>query len=322
MPMLNVVVDALFRQGEGNLALRLVSADEQPLPAFEAGAHIDVHLADGIQRPYSLAGDPADRDHYLLCIRYEAASRGASRYVHESLRVGQHLSVSYPRNQFALVPAKRYLLLAGGIGITPLLSMAESLDQAATPFELHYFVKHRRAIAFRDRLQRGFRHGECQIWCGNEGHSPRQTLPKSLYAGASHRRLYVCGPSGFMAQVIQQAQAHDWPQDRIHHEAFCPPVVADSATATDSEFTVELASSGRSFRVPSDKTIAAVLLENDVAVPLSCEMGICGACLTAVREGTPDHRDTVQSDAEKSGSAQHIALCCSRSHSSRLVIDL
>ncbi|QOL13192.1 PDR/VanB family oxidoreductase [Dickeya dianthicola] len=319
---LTVIVDALSRQGEGNVALRLVATDEQPLPAFEAGAHVDVHLPGGAVRPYSLAGDPADRSHYLLCVRHDAASRGGSRYVHTALRVGQTLAISPPRNAFTLAPACGYLLLAGGIGITPLLAMAHALDQTGQPFELHYFVRRRRELAFRERLSQGFRHGRCHIWCADEGHSPRRRLPGSLYDGAEGRRLYLCGPAGFMAHVTNEALAHQWPSSAIHCEAFCAPAQAQPDNADEQAFTVELASCGRTFTVPPEKTIAGVLLEHDVAVPLSCEMGICGACLTPVRDGMPDHRDSVQSEAEKSAPQQQIALCCSRSRSAHLVIEL
>ncbi|WP_033575827.1 PDR/VanB family oxidoreductase [Dickeya chrysanthemi] len=322
MNTLNVVVDALSRQGEGNLALRLTAADEQPLPAFEAGAHVDLHLPNGLTRPYSLAGDPSDRSHYLLCVRHDAASRGGSRYVHTALRVGQRLMISAQRNAFALQPACGYLLLAGGIGITPLLAMAHALDQTGLPFELHYFVRHRRELAFREQLSRGFRHGRCRIGCADEGGSPRNQLPDSLRDGAEGRRLYLCGPAGFMAHVTRSALAHHWPASAIHTEAFGAPVPVSRGDTDQQAFTVELASSGRVFTVPPEKTIAGVLQEHEVAVPLSCEMGMCGACLTPVCAGTPDHRDSVQSEAEKNAPHQQIALCCSRSRSAHLVIGL
>lgn len=320
MDTLNVIVDALSRQGRGNMALRLVAENGEPLPAWQAGAHIDVHLPQGIVRQYSLAGNPARRDHYLLCVKKEAASRGGSRYLHETLRLGQRLTISAPRNVFPLAPAGHYLLLAAGIGITPLLAMAEALDAAGTPFELHYYVKQRGDVAFAERLAQGFRHGRCTVWSGCADHSPRKELPPGLYAQPDDARLYLCGPADFMAHVARQASDHGWQPEQIHTEAFCaPPPVAPSA---DEGFSVTLRSTGESYRVPAEKSIACVLIENNVDVPLSCEMGLCGACLTPVVEGEVDHRDTVQSDEEKTAAQQQIALCCSRSRSARLVIDL
>ncbi|ATZ13063.1 PDR/VanB family oxidoreductase [Erwinia amylovora] len=320
MQTIELVVDALACQGNNNLAITLVSADGSALPAWQAGAHIDLHLAAGLIRQYSLTGNPQQRDSWLLCVKREEASRGGSRLVHEQLRPGQRLTASLPRLLFALQPAQHTVLMAGGIGITPLLAMAEQLDASGQSFELHYYVRQQADVAFRRRLQQGFRHGSVALWPGCEGHSPRRTLPTALQHPAG-QRLYLCGPQGFMAHIQQHALQHGWSAERIHSEAFT--AVQPLASAAEGEgFTLTLQGSGRSFYVPPEKSIAVVLLENDVAVPLSCEMGICGACLTPVIAGQADHRDTVQSAAEKACTAQQIALCCSRSRTPQLVIDL
>ena len=320
MNTLSVVVDAISRQGEHNLALTLVSSDGSPLPAFAAGAHIDVHLPNGLVRQYSLAGNPATADEYLLCIKKEAHSRGGSRFIHDSLRVGQQLDISPPRNLFALEDASRYLLLAGGIGITPILAMAETLDRQGKTFALYYYVKNRQQAAFSKRLQRGFQHGQVMLCCDDEGRSAAQYLPPELTAVADSDGLYMCGPEGFMNFIRSQADSAGWSEQQIHDEAFSAPQTA--TVADDETFTVQLTSSGAEFVVSADKTIAQVLQEHQVAIPLSCEMGICGACLTRVVEGQPDHRDSVQSDTEKQAAEQQIALCCSRSRSAKLVLDL
>lgn len=320
MQTIEVIVDALSRQGSNNVALTLVSAEGGPLPPWQAGAHIDLHLAPGLIRQYSLAGDPQQRDSYLLCVKREAASRGGSRFVHETLRLGQRLTISAPRTIFSLQPATHSVLIAGGIGITPLLAMAHQLDASGQSFELHYYVKTQADVAFRARLREGFRHGSCTLWSGCEGRSLRRDLPPALEEPEG-RRLYLCGPAGFMAHGASEAVKRGWAADSIHSEAFAAtaaPASSDPATG----FTVTLGRSGQSWFVPPEKSIAVVLLENDVDVPLSCEMGICGACLTPVLAGEADHRDTVQSEAEKSCSDQQIALCCSRSRSPELVIDL
>lgn len=321
MNTLQVIVDGIFRQGSNNLAVSLVAANGEPLPAWQPGAHIDLHLANGLIRQYSLTGPAAGGDRYLICVARESASRGGSRYVHDSLRPGQTLTISAPRNVFALAEASQVVLLAAGIGITPLYAMAEQLEACGTPFVLHYYAKQRENVAFVRELSRSFRHGNCHIWYSSEGRSAREHLPPELAAPAPGSRLYLCGPAGFMQHIRERATAQGWQAENIHSEAFAP--VAAPATATDDEsFTVTLASSGESWPVPANKTIACVLLDNGVSVPLSCEMGMCGACLTPVLEGEADHRDTVQSDSEKSAPQQQIALCCSRSHSRNLVIDL
>ena len=291
--ILPVVVDGLWRQGAKNLAVRLVSAEGQPLPAWTPGAHIDLHLPCGLIRQYSLTGSPAERDRYLLCIARESQSRGGSRYIHDTLRPGQPLMISAPRNHFPLHEGGHVVLLAAGIGITPLLAMAHARAASGASFTLHYYVSRAQEAAFATEIARQLTGGICQIHCSDEGQSPRQRLAQDLGAPDADTRVYFCGPPGFMA-----------------------------ASAADGTFTITLASTGERWPVPGDKTIAQVLQEHGVAVPLSCEMGICGACLTPVREGTVDHRDTVQSEAEKQAAEQHIALCCSRSLSANLVIDL
>ena len=336
MTTLQVTVDALMAQGQGNLAVRLIGADEQPLPAFDAGAHIDLQLPNGLTRQYSIASAPHQRDHYVLCIRKEEQSRGGSAYVHEQLRVGTVLSISLPRNVFALAPARHYVLMAGGIGITPLLAMAEQLDNNGSSFELHYYVRQKKQAAFAARLNAGFKHGTVYVYSSNEGQSPRLFLPAALGLAATEAgavaagdvpatRLYVCGSHGFMQHVTESAKSRGWDPSTIHQEAFAPAksmVLAEAANSEDAAFEVALSSSQQIFVVPTGKSIATVLTEAGINVPLSCEMGICGACLTPVTEGVIDHRDSVQSEAEKSATQQHIALCCSRSCSPRLTLDL
>ena len=317
---LNVVVDGLWCQGDKSLAVRLVSASGEPLPDWEPGAHIDVHLPCGLIRQYSLTGERTTQS-YLICVAQESASRGGSRYILQTLRPGQTLLISAPRNLFALHDDGPILLLAAGIGITPLYAMLLQQEAAGTPFALHYFVRRREDAAFLRELSRPLKFGTCVVHSSAEGNSPRQRLSTTLPAPSDGQRIYTCGPVGFMAAVREAAVEKGWPETHIHSEAFAP--VAPASTSQDEEtFTITLASSGEKWPVPANKSIAQVLQDNGVAVPLSCEMGICGACLTPVIDGIVDHRDTVQSAAEKSASAQHIALCCSRSHSGELVIDL
>ncbi|BBV77235.1 xanthine hydroxylase reductase [Raoultella planticola] len=320
--VLKVVVDGLWREGNRSLAIRLLAQDGKPLPGWLPGAHIDVHLPCGIIRQYSLTGPhgEAGADAYLICVSRESASRGGSRYIHETLRPGQTLLISPPRNLFTLQPARRVTLLAAGIGITPLYTMALHLAAAGTPFELHYYVKRQENAAFVGEMAKTFSRGSWVVHCSDEGQSPRASLADTLGDAHAGHHLYLCGPSGFMATARRIAAEKNWPEAQVHSEAFQPLKAA--ASEHQDTFTVTLASSGETWPVPGDKTIAQVLQENGVAVPLSCEMGMCGACLTPLMAGQADHRDTVQSEAEKSAAVQQIALCCSRSHSANLLIDL
>ncbi|TBV73471.1 PDR/VanB family oxidoreductase [Pseudoxanthomonas winnipegensis] len=321
MDTIEVVIDAMSRQGAGNLAVELVRADGQALPAFEAGAHVDVHLPGGLVRQYSIASTPADTSRYVLCVRREAASRGGSASVHERLRVGQALTISAPRNLFALRAGSHHVLVAGGIGITPLLAMAHQLRAGGASFELHYYVRSRAEIAFLRQLQGEFG-ARAHLHSAEEGRDARQVLPAALDGAGEDHQLYLCGPGAFMAHLREAALARGWDASHIHSEAFAPVAPLASAEAgADTAFEVALASSGQVFTVAPERTIAAVLAEAGVPVSLSCEMGLCGACLTDVVEGIPDHRDTVQSEAEKASNRQ-ITLCCSRSRSPRLTLAL
>lgn len=316
---LKVVVDGIWRQGSHSLAVSLAAADGGELPGWQPGAHIDMQLASGLTRQYSLTGSPQQSGRYLVCVARDARSRGGSRYVHEQLRPGQTLTISAPRNLFALQESGRVLLLAAGIGITPLYAMAERLEAQGRPFELHYYVRNRHEVVFAEALTRAWRYGSCTLHVSAEGDSARKRLPAALRQPDGH--LYLCGPVEFMMAVNTAAQAHGWPAECVRSEAFRPAEVAAGA-ASQQAFSVTLASSGQCWPVPAGQTIARVLLANGVDVPLSCEMGMCGACLTRVVSGDPDHQDSVQSAAEKCAPEQYIALCCSRSRSAELVIDL
>ncbi|HGH4622426.1 PDR/VanB family oxidoreductase [Enterobacter cloacae] len=313
--MLSVIVDGLWRQGNKSLAVRLVAENGEALPEWQPGAHIDVHLPCGVIRQYSLTGG-CENEGYLICVGRETASRGGSRYIHETLRPGQKLLISAPRNLFALQEAERVLLLAAGIGITPLYAMALALEAAGTPFTLHYYVRQAESAAFAHELAQ-VEHGNCVI----HTISPRTLLAEHIPVATAGLHAWVCGPAGFMEKVRDVATAKGWDEAHLHSEAFQPAAPVSGGEAGEI-FTVKLASTGERWPVPADKTIAQVLQENGVDVPLSCEMGICGACLTPVIDGVVDHRDSVQSEAEKNGPDQQVALCCSRSHSGELVIGL
>ncbi|TBU91963.1 PDR/VanB family oxidoreductase [Phytopseudomonas dryadis] len=316
MSTIAVTVSAIEPQGRANRSLRLEAVAGR-LPAFEAGAHIDLHLPNGLVRQYSLANAPHQRDHYLLCVKREPGSRGGSEFIHSQLAVGCQLQVSPPRNAFPLRLAEHCLLVAAGIGITPLLSMAETLQAEGRSFSLHYYTRTPQDVAFADRLRERFAPASIHLHHSSQGRSPRQHLPAELLDRRPGSRLYLCGPQAFMAALRERAHHLGWPDEHVHSEAFA----ACAEERTGASFEVRLARSGRTLTVNADQSIAAALMASGVDVPLSCEMGICGACLTGLLEGQGDHRDHVLSEAEKAADRQ-IALCCSRSRSARLVLDI
>lgn len=324
MESIEVVVDGMFRQGRGNLAVRLMPENpQQTLPTWVAGAHIDVHLPNGQLRQYSLTGNPARRESYLICVKKEAASRGGSRFIHDKLRVGDTLTISAPRNAFKLQEApQESVLIAGGIGITPILAMAEALEAEGKSFDLYYYTKTREQVAFASRFAGQFTHGHCAVMCSAEGHSPRKGLPATVLEPQAHKTLYLCGPAPFMAYVKASAIGAGWQPQAIVMENFKPAEKPAEAASGDKAFTVKLASSGAEIPVAADETIVEALRARDIYPPTSCEMGMCGACLTRVIAGKVEHRDTVQSESEKAGDAQYIALCCSRAKSGVLEIEL
>ncbi len=279
--ILPVVVDGLWRQGAKNLAVRLVSAEGQPLPAWTPGAHIDLHLPCGLIRQYSLTGSPAEQDRYLLCIARESQSRGGSRYIHDTLRPGQPLMISAPRNHFPLHEGGHVVLLAAGIGITPLLAMAHARAASGASFTLHYYVSRAQEAAFATEIARQLTGGICQIHCSDEGQSPRQRLAQDLGAPDADTRVYFCGPPGFMARVRDTARAVGWEEAQLHSEAFQPPARRRRRRRTEPSPSPS-PPPGSAGRCRGTKP-SPVLQEHGVAVPLSCEMGICGACLTPVR---------------------------------------
>jgi ferredoxin-NADP reductase len=317
-PMLHEVrVAAIADHGGGQRALRLEALDGV-LPAFEAGAHVDVHLPDGLVRQYSIASAPQQRDHYLLCVKLAAQSRGGSHQIVHHLAAGERLRISAPRNLFPLRSGTRQLLLAAGIGITPLLSMAHALDARGEDFVLHCYARRRDELAFAELLQRGFEHGRVLLHFSADGESPRTHVPRELRAATSRDQLYLCGPTAFMQRYAVLADSFGWLPGNVHREHFG---ALDLGRADDAGFEVELASDGRRVVVAPGQSIAGALRQAGVPVALSCEQGMCGACLTGVLAGEPDHRDSVL-DAAARGAGDRIALCCSRSRSPRLVLDL
>lgn len=312
------------RQASGqDIALfTLVSADGAQLPAFEAGAHLDVHLPGGLVRQYSLCGDPTDKTHYRIGVLRDANSRGGSVAVHEHLKEGVELEISAPRNHFPLITgagAGKAYLFGGGIGVTPMIAMAHTLHKTGMDFEFHYSSRSPAHMAFTAELDAAPYAGRIHKHFDENAPTPAQQRADAaaiLGAAPPGAHVYVCGPKGYMDWVMDTARAQGFPKERIHYEFF----QVDVQKGGDS-FTVVAQASGKEVVVEAEETIANALERIGIRVQVSCEQGICGTCLTNVIEGTPDHRDEYQTDEEKAANEQ-ITICCSRSLTPRLVLDL
>ncbi|EGH28898.1 ferredoxin [Pseudomonas syringae pv. japonica str. M301072] len=314
--LLNVVVLKRVLQGDDVVVIELARADRGNLPLFEAGAHIDVHLPSGVIRQYSLCGDPSDGGSYRLGVLRDPQSRGGSIAVHKELLEGVTVDISLPRNHFPLdLNAEHSILLGGGIGITPMLAMAYALEAKGKAFEMHYCARSRSRSAFLEELERtGFSHA-VQLHFDDEPES-KLDINRVLADSQKTAHIYTCGPGGFMEWVINNALELGYPDAHIHREYF----QADIDTK-GSGFEVVAARSGKTVNVMNGQTIYQALAEVGIDIEISCEQGVCGTCLCDVLEGEPDHRDVYLTVDEKAAN-DTILVCCSRSKSPRLVLDI
>ena len=308
-----VRVEAKRPVADGVVALVLRAADGATLPAWEPGAHVDLLLAGAPVRQYSLCGDPADRGTYRLGVLREPAGRGGSLHVHDRLAEGDVVRVRGPRNHFRLAPSPRYLFVAGGIGITPLLTMVRAAEAAGADWRLVYGGRRRDSMAFLDELAA---YGDRVQVCPQD-ETGLLDLDGLLGVPQEDTLVYCCGPEPLLAAAEQRC-AH-WPAGALHVERFAPRPV-DAGARTEA-FEVELARSGRVLTVPADRSVLEVVEQAGVSVLSSCSEGTCGTCETAVLSGVPDHRDAVLDDAERRA-GDCLMICVSRSCSPRLVLDL
>lgn len=312
---LPVVITERKQTATDTVSLELRPAVGSELPAYSAGAHVDVRVRDGLIRQYSLTGNPQLPGLYRLGILLDSHSRGGSSAIHAELDTGSVISVGTPRNHFPLVEqAGHSLLMAGGIGITPILAMAHTLKQKRQSFELHYCARSTDRFAFREELEQ---FGDYIHLHTDDGPQEQKLdLTNVLDNPSSSAHIYICGPNGFMDHVENSALKAGWLPECIHIERFGAELDTDG-----EEFQVFAKRSAISFTVQPGETIAAKLAEHDIIVPMSCQSGVCGTCLTRVIEGKPDHRDLVQTDVEKAANDQ-ITVCCSRSKTRSLVLDV
>ncbi|MEX1165740.1 MAG: PDR/VanB family oxidoreductase [Hydrogenophaga sp.] len=298
----------------------LVDANGGALPAFAAGSHIDVFLPNGLIRQYSLCNSPSETHRYVLGVLRDPASRGGSVAMHGAVKEGDVLQISTPKNHFALAAgAQRSLLLAGGIGVTPILCMAEQLAEQGERFEMHYCTRERERTAFFDRIAESAFASNVTFHFDAGAAAQKLDIPALLTQPEAGCHLYVCGPKGFIHAVLDQAKTAGWPDAQVHCEFFAGEEV--KAQAGDGSFHIKLASSGRLIVVPADTTVVKALTDAGVEVITSCEQGVCGTCLTRVMEGEIDHRDQYLTPEEQAANDQFLP-CCSRAKSAMLVLDL
>jgi vanillate O-demethylase ferredoxin subunit len=300
------------------VSLELVRPDGSALPGFSAGSHIDVQLPGGLTRQYSLCNDAAEQHRYRIAVLRDPATRGGSAAVHDAVREGDTLLISEPRNHFPLVHAQRTLLFAGGIGVTPLLCMAQRLAAIGADFTLHYCTRSRDRTAFADEIATSAWRDRAQFHFDDGEAAQKLQLEQVLAQPQAGMHLYVCGPTGFISWVVDTAQRLGWPKDQVHLEYFA---AAPQDTGGDRAFQVQIASSGAVYKVPAGQTVVHALQAHGIEILTSCEQGVCGTCITRVLRGECDHRDLYFTDEEKARHDQ-FTPCCSRAKSELLVLDL
>ncbi len=321
MSDLSLTVIAVTDEAPMVRAFELAPVSGERLPGYSPGSHIRVSLSNGDDRPYSLVNlDPAVEpekgvSRYRLSVRLEEASQGGSSFMH-GLKQGDSLSVTLPKNDFALTDDERpVVLIAGGIGITPIASMATALLRQERDFLLHYSGRAQGSLAFIDPLRALL--GERLVEHYDDLSGGHLDVDALLTAANPESHLYVCGPKPMIEAAQAVARKRGWPEERIHFELFTPPV----ARTGDQPFEVEIASSGETFTIPVGKSIIEVLEAAGQDLIYDCQRGDCGICQTDVISGEPDHRDVVLTDSEKAES-KVMQICVSRARSAKLVLDL
>jgi ferredoxin-NADP reductase len=316
--MMQVRVKRISYEAESINSYELVAPEGGDLVRFTAGSHVDLHLSNGMIRSYSLINDQSERSRYVIAINKDAASRGGSSYIHETLRAGSLIMISHPKNNFALAEnANHSVLVAGGIGITPLLSMIRRLGALRRSWELYYATRTRSAAAFLDELNSlAFdATAKLHLHFDEEVSGRMLDLLAIIRTASADAHLYCCGPIA-MLEAFEAATANR-PPEQVHVEYF----KAKEKPAAEGGFRVKLARSNRTITVEPGKTILNALLDAGIAVNFSCTEGICGTCETRVIEGIPDHRDLFLGKEDHAAN-NTMMICCSGSKSSTLVLDL
>jgi vanillate O-demethylase ferredoxin subunit len=318
---LDVRVKQIRYEGKGINSYELTSPSGKQLPPFDAGAHIDIHLKSGIIRQYSLCNSSAERDRYVIAVLKDENGRGGSRAVHEGLSAGDVVTISKPRNHFALTAdAQKVILIAGGIGVTPLKAMAHELEGRGVDFELHYCARSPEAAAFGSELD-GMRCAGKLHYHFDDGEASNQLdLKKLLAEPTAGTHVYYCGPGGFMA-ACAHAASH-WPRGTVHFEHFKAPGQPKRALVNAEESAgceVTIASTSQVIQLKPEQSLSDALNEAGVEVATSCCAGLCATCKVRYLEGEVEHNDFILSDEER---LEYLTTCVSRPTSKTLVLDL
>ena len=313
----DLVVRRRRAPADGVVVLDLAHPEDQDLPRWGPGAHIDLILGDGLTRQYSLCGDPRDSEVWRIGVLLDPNSRGGSRYVHENLEEGAAVRVRGPRNHFPLVDAPRYRFIAGGIGITPIAAMIEAAQRAGNDWTLLYGGRTKASMAFADDIAE--RYPERVTVCPQDERGLLD-LESLLKDPEDNTLVYCCGPEALLS-AVEHHSAH-WPAGILHIERFAAraPTAEQAAEALES-FEVACQRSGVTLEVSSDASILEALEDASIPILGSCYEGVCGTCEAKVLQGTPDHRDSVLTEAEQAA-GEVIMVCVSRSRTERLVLDL
>lgn len=316
-PLIDVRVKSMTFLAEGIMSVVFEALDGRDLPAADAGSHIDVKLTGQLSRSYSVVRWDGTPKHYEIAVAKDVNSRGGSRYVHEALRVGGVVQISAPRNAFPLVEdASLSVLIAGGIGVTPLWAMAQRLEALGRPWVLHYGARdhaHAAYLSDIERFARASAHGRLHTYFDQEPGGRPADIAALIRDMPADAHVYCCGPRSMLDAFEAAAAAR--PAQTVHLERFAP-----AQQGAGDAFTVVLARSGRSLEVPAEQSILDVLLENGIDMPYGCMQGVCGLCETGVLDGTPDHRDNLL-PADARNAARNMLICCSRCTTPVLTLD-
>jgi ferredoxin-NADP reductase len=316
---LELVVKQIRMEANGVNSYEFVSADGSSLPPFTAGAHIDVHVGSGVIRQYSLCNSPSERHRYMIAVLKDPNGRGGSAAVHETIKVGDRVRVSVPRNNFELHPgATRVVLIAGGIGVTPMKSMAHQLEAQNIEYEMYYCAKGPEYAAFQAELEGLAKSGRISFHFDGGDPANKLDIPSILKSPEGACDLYYCGPGGFM-QACKDASDH-WPSGSVHFEHFKAPVKkATEESSVVGGFFAEIASTGEKLEVGPDQSLADVLNNAGYCVETSCQSGLCGTCKVRYLAGEVDHQDFILDDRER---PEFLTVCVSRAARGTLLLDL
>lgn len=308
---LRLIVREMRLETDDVMRIRFSAPDRSPLPAWEPGAHIDITFANGVERQYSLCGDPADRSEWQIAVLREPVSRGASRFIHDKLRPGDRVAVSAPRNNFCLEPGEKTIFIAGGIGITPLLPMIRQTRAEGRDWRLLYLGKARERMAFVEAVEGGAATIACSTFGG------RMDIFDWIGLVDTGTRIYACGPQSMLDALEERSAV--WPKGALRIERFQAKSFVDLDDS--KEFEVVAQRSGLSVIVSPGCSILQMLEEAGLPVPSSCLEGVCGTCETAIIDGEAEHRDSILSPDERETN-ETMMICISRSKTPRLVLDI